>query len=170
MFSKKMLDALNNQIRDEFYSEYFYLAMSAWLDAHDLPGMAQFQRVKSQEERTHAIKLFEYVQSRDGNVVLLALPKPPADYKSFLDLFEHQLKHEQSVTASIHNLYALAMEEHDYATSVTLQWFVGEQVEEEKEAKEIIQKCKMVGENESALFLLDQQLGATMPAADTAQK
>jgi len=164
-----MLEALNDQIRDEFYSEYFYLAMSSWLDSHDLPGMAQFQRVKSQEERTHAIKLFEYIQSRDGAVLLQAIPQPPANYKSFLDVFEHQLEHEQSVTASIHKLYALAMEEHDYATLVTLQWYVEEQVEEEKEAKEIIQQCKMVGSNESALFLLDQKLGAT-PSLEASAK
>lgn len=170
MFSKKMLDALNDQIRDEFYSEYFYLAMSAWLDSNDLPGMARFMRIKSQEERSHAIKLFEYVQNRDGQVVLQSIPQPPANYKSFLDLFEHQLKHEQSVTASIHKLYALALEEHDYATSVTLQWFVEEQVEEEKEAKEIIQQCKMVGTNESALFLLDQKLGTITPGVEGSPK
>jgi ferritin len=167
MLSEKMLNALNTQIRDEMYSEYFYLSMSAWCSSNDLPGMASFMRLKGEEERSHAMKLFDYVHDRDGKVTLLAIEQPPSEFKSYLDIFENQFEHEKKVTASIHNLYALAMEERDYATSVMLQWFIEEQVEEEKEAQEIIQQCKKVGESKSALFMLDEKLGLVAPGTDT---
>jgi ferritin len=163
MLSEKMLNALNAQIRDEFYSDYFYLSMSAWCGSNDLPGMAAFMKTKGEEERVHALKIYDYVHDRDGKVTLMAIEQPPAEFKSYLDIFEKQLGHEKKVTTSIHNLYAIALEEKDYATSVMLQWFIEEQVEEEKEAQEIIQLCKKVGESESALFMLDEKLGALTP-------
>ncbi|KAA3609730.1 MAG: ferritin [Calditrichaeota bacterium] len=163
MLSEKMLIALNNQIRDEFYSEYFYLSMSAWCDSNDLPGMASFMKLKGEEERVHGMKIYDYIHDRDGKVTLLGIEQPPSEFESFLDIFEKQLEHEKKVTALIHNLYALALEEKDYATSVMLQWFIEEQVEEEKEASEIIQQCKQVGDSQSALFMLDQKLGALTP-------
>ena len=158
MLSNKMLKAINEQICKELYSEYFYLSMSSWCDSKDLPGMAAFMKLKSEEERAHAMKLYDYIHDQDGKVTLLALKQPPSDFKSFLDIFENQLKHEKYVTKSIHNLYKLALEENDYASQVMLQWFIEEQVEEEKEALDIIQQCKMVGDNPSALFMLDQKL------------
>jgi len=166
MLSKKMLSALNNQVCAEFYSEYFYLSMSAWCDSNDLPGMAAFMKLKGEEERVHGMKIYDYIHDRDGKVTLLAIDQPPSEFKSFLEIFENQLEHEKKVTALIHNLYALALEEKDYATSVMLQWFIEEQVEEEKEAQEIIQQCKKVGNNESALFLLDEKLGSLAPGQE----
>jgi ferritin len=158
-----MEKALNEQICKEFYSEYFYLSMSSWCDSNDLPGMAAFMKLKSEEERAHAMKFYEYIHDRDGKVILLAIDQPPADFKNFVDIFENQLNHEKMVTKSIHKLYGLALEEKDYASQVMLQWFIEEQVEEEKEAQDIIKQCKMVGNNPSALFILDQKLGDLAP-------
>ena len=166
MLSDKMLKEINEQICKEMYSEYFYLSMSAWCDSNDLPGMAAFMKLKSEEERAHAMKLYDYIHDRDGKVTLLAIAQPPSEFKSFRDIFENQLKHEKYVTESIHNLYKLALEENDYASQVMLQWFIEEQVEEEKEALEIIQQCKMVGDNPSALFMLDQKLGNVVPGQE----
>lgn len=166
MLSEKMLNGLNIQIRDEFYSDYFYLSMSAWCDSNDLPGMASFMKLKAGEEHVHGMKIYNYIHDRDDKVTLLAIGKPPSEFKSFLDIFENQLKHEKKVTASIHKLYSLALKEKDYATSVMLQWFIGEQVEEEKEALDVIQQCKKIGDNKSALFLLDEKLGLAAPGKE----
>ncbi len=170
MLSEKMVQALNDQVRDELYSEYYYLAMSAWCEEHDLPGMAAFMALKSSEERTHAMKIYHYILDRGGRVVLQEIARPPADYKSYLDIFQSMLEHEKLVTSLIHNLYSLALEEKDYATQVMLQWFIEEQVEEEKEATELIQQCRMIGDSESALFLFDQKLGQATPGAAEAAK
>ncbi|RMH61955.1 MAG: ferritin [Calditrichaeota bacterium] len=159
MLSKKMQEALNNQIRDELYSEYYYLSMSAWCEVNDLPGMAAFMMLKSQEERAHAMKIYTYILDRDGEIILQAIPQPPATFKSFVDIFENMYAHEQHVTSLIHNLYQLALEEKDYPSQVMLQWFIEEQVEEEKEARDLIQQSRKVGASESALFLFDQKLG-----------
>lgn len=109
------------------------------------------------------MKFYNYILDRDGKITLLAIDKPQSEFNSFLDIFENQLKHEQKITGTIHKLYALSVEEKDYATQVMLQWFIEEQVEEEKEAKDIIQQCKKIGDNESALFLLDDRLGSQAP-------
>ncbi len=169
MLSEKMQAALNNQIRDELYSEYYYLAMSAWCQINDLPGMASFMMLKSREERDHAMKIYNYILDRDGKVELQAIPQPPADYASYRDVFEQMYKHEQHVTALIHNLYKRALDENDYSTQVMLQWFIEEQVEEEKEARDLIQQSKMVGNNESALFLFDQKLGQMQTGAESTE-
>jgi len=161
--SKKMLEALNTQVKDELYSEYYYLSMSAWCEANDLPGMAAFLKLKSEEERDHAMKIYNYILDRDGEVELQAIPQPPTSFKNHRQIFEKQLEHEEHVTALIHKLYELSVKEGDYPTQVMLQWFIEEQVEEEKEAQDIIQQCKMVGDNPSALFLLDQKLGSQAP-------
>ncbi len=163
MLSKKMLAALNTQIKEELFSEYYYLSMSAWCESQDLPGMAAFLKLKSEEERAHAMKIYTFIHDRDGKVTLQAIPQPATDFKSHMDIFKKQLEHEKHVTASINELYTLAIKEKDYPTQVMLQWFIDEQVEEEKEAKDIIAMCKMAGDNESAIFLLDQKLGQMVP-------
>lgn len=158
MLSKTMQKALNDQIQKELYSSYLYLAMSAYCEASNLPGSAVWTKVQSQEEYGHAMKLYAYVADRGGRVVLEALPKPPAEYRSMLDVFKKVLEHEQHVTASIHKLYAQAVKENDYASQVTLQWFVTEQVEEEKSATAIVEQLKLVGESKGSLMYLDRHL------------
>jgi ferritin len=132
MLSTKMLKALNEQICKEFYSEYFYLSMSSWCESNDLPGMAAFMKLKSEEERAHAMKLYDYIHDRDGDVTFLPIEQPPSKFKSFLDIFEKQLEHEKYVTAAIHKLYDLALKEKDYPSQIMLQWFIEEQVEDQK--------------------------------------
>ena len=157
--SKAMQGALNDQIQKEYYSSYLYLAMSAHLEAQNLPGAAKWTRIQSQEELSHALKLFDHMIDHGNRVILAAIQQPPAEYGSALQLFEKVLEHEQLVTASIHTLYALAVKEQDYPAQVMLQWFVTEQVEEEKNASQVVEQLKAVGESKTSLMLLDRHLG-----------
>ncbi|MEJ2052480.1 MAG: ferritin [Calditrichaceae bacterium] len=171
MISKKMEQAINEQINAELYSEYLYLSMSAYCESIDLPGFANWMLQQSIEERTHAMRLYNFVFDRDGRVTLDKIDKPPAEFKSILGVFEQVLKHEQLVTKLIHNLYELAVKENDYAAQVELQWFIAEQVEEEKTAKDIIQQLKRIGDESTALFMLDQKMNErTAPAPAAAQE
>ena len=158
MLSKKMNEALNKQINHEFYSEYYYMAMSAYCESIDLPGFASWMMAQAREEHEHAMRFYNYILSRDGQVTLDKIDKPRQAYKSILDMFEHVLKHEQFVTKTITDLYELAIKENDYPSQVELQWFIREQVEEEKTAKDIIQQLKWVGDKSTALFMLDQKM------------
>lgn len=160
MFNKKLQDAINDQIKHELYSAYLYLSMSAHFEAVNLPGFARWMRLQSQEESSHAMKLFDFIHERGGRVVLQAIAQPPGDFKSPLDVFQQALEHEQKVTGMIHRLYELAGKENDYATQVMLQWFITEQVEEEKTAGDIVEQLKMIGEQPAGVFMLDRQLGA----------
>jgi ferritin len=157
--SKALQSALNDQIQKEYYSSYLYLAMSASLEAQNLPGAAKWTRIQSQEELSHALKLFDHVVDRGGRVTLAAIQQPPAEYGAALQLFEKVLEHEQFVTASIHTLYAAAVKEQDYPAQILLQWFVTEQVEEEKNASQVVEQLKAVGESKASLMLLDRHLG-----------
>jgi ferritin len=159
MLSKTMQDALNDQIQKEYHSSYLYLAMAAYCEASNLPGCAKWMRVQNQEELKHAMKLYDHVVDRGGRVVLQAIQQPQVEYKSALDIFEKALAHEQLVTASIHKLYALGVKENDYPAQVMLQWFVTEQVEEEKSASLVVEQLKAVGESKTSLMLLDRHLG-----------
>ena len=160
MLSKSMERAINRQIKAEFYSAYLYLAMAAHADAANLPGFAHWMRAQSQEEIEHGMKFYKYVNERGGRVVLEAIDRPPEEFESPLDLFEKTLEHEQHVTALIHELYALAIEQQDYASLVELQWFVEEQVEEESNATAIVDTLKLAGDSGNALIMLDRALGS----------
>ena len=157
--SKTLQTALNDQIQKEYYSSYLYLAMSAYLEAQNLPGMAKWTRIQSQEELGHAMKLFDHVVDRGGWVALAAIQQPPHEYGTALELFQQVLTHEEHVTASIHQLYAAALTAQDYPAQVMLQWFVTEQVEEEKNASMVVEQLKAVGESKTSLMLLDRHLG-----------
>jgi ferritin len=160
MLPKEILESINDQIQAELSSAYLYLSMSSFCEAQNLPGMARWLRVQWQEEQEHALKLFDYVSTRGGHVVLQAIDRPPAKFKSPLDVFQQVLSHEQKVTASIHKLYELALKAKDYPTQIELQWFIKEQVEEEKHANEIVEQMKMIGDSGTPLIMLDRQLGA----------
>ena len=171
MISKKMEDAINDQIAAEYYSAHLYLAMSAYFAAVDLPGFANWMRVQYQEEMFHAEKFFDYVIERDGRAVLKAYDAPPKEWKSTLDVIEETYRHEQKVTGLINNLTDLAIAEKDHAAQIFLQWFVNEQVEEEASVKSIIQQLKLLGDSKAGLFQVDRELGQrvfTPPAAATA--
>src|SRR5687768_6170400 len=164
--SKDIQEAINDQIHHEFLSAYVYLAMSAYLEAASFKGFAHWMRLQAEEESNHAMKLFDYVNDRNGRVELKALEKPPLEFKSVLATFEQALEHEKKVTQLIHNLYEKATREGDYATQVQLTWFITEQVEEEATATEVVDRLKIAGNDGAALLMLDRELGARSAGAD----
>jgi ferritin len=159
VLSQAVQDAINEQIKHELYSAYLYLAMSAHCQANNLPGSAQWTALQSKEEVGHAMKFFGYINDRGGRVLLQAIDQPPTEWKSLLAMFQQVLEHEQKVTGLIHRLYEVALKEKDYATQIELQWFIAEQVEEEKNAGEIVEQLKRVGEQGPGLMMTDRHLG-----------
>src|SRR3712207_5398583 len=158
MLGKAIQDAMNEQMKNEFYSAYQYLSMAAYCESENLPGFAHWMRAQAREEIEHAIKFYDFILDRNGRVVLGALEEPVVEFGSPLDVFERALEHEQRVTAMINDLYGLAVRESDYASQTFLQWFVTEQVEEEKNAGDVVETLKMIGDKSEALFLLDREL------------
>ena len=156
--SKKMQDAINEQIKEELFSAYIYLSMAAYCESINLSGFAAWMQAQSQEEMEHAMKFYGFVHDRGGRVILQALDQPPAEFDGPLGVFEETLKHEQYISGRILKLYAMAVEEKDYASLSTLQWFVDEQVEEEKTATEILELVKTIGDHNQGLIMLDRQL------------
>ena len=152
--------AFNAQITLEFASSYEYLAMSAWLESANLPGMAHWMRAQSQEEWDHAMRFYRFVLDRDGEVVLGPIDAPKRDYASPLAVFEQSLVHERRVTASINDLYAAATDGRDYASLPLLDWFVNEQVEEEATVSQVIEDLRRSEGSPQALMMLDRELGA----------
>lgn len=160
MIGKKLTTALNDQINKELYSAYLYLAMAAQAEEMNLSGFASWFRVQAGEEVEHAMKFFHYLTEQGARVVLDAIAKPPAEFKSAAQMFAETLEHEQKVTASIHALMDLAIKGNDYATQSFLKWFVDEQVEEEANASAIVAKLRMIGADAGpALLMLDRELG-----------
>lgn len=160
MINKEMRDALNHQINEEVYSSYIYLQMSAWLESTNLPGMANWMYVQSQEETAHAMKLYDYIIERGGRVALEAVQAPPSEWDSPLAAFETAHSHEQHITGCFAKLVAAAREHNDNATEIFLQWFVTEQVEEEASADRIVQKLKLMADAPGGLFMLDRELAS----------
>lgn len=168
MLSKKMEQALNDQVKWELWSSYLYLSMSAYFEDKGLMGFASWFKVQEQEEKFHATKFYGYTFERGGRIKLQTLDAPPSDWKSPMAVFQETLKHEQAVTARINALMDLAIKEKDHATASYLKWFIDEQVEEEASVQDVINKLKLVEGNPSALYLLDKELGTrvfTPPAA-----
>lgn len=168
MISKKMDQALNDQINAELYSAYLYLSMVAYFESINLPGFATWMRVQTQEEIVHAMKMYDFLNQRDGRVILKAIDAPPTQWKSPLAAFQAAYKHEQLVTGRINDLVNLAVDEKDHATNAFLQWFVNEQVEEEMSADNVVQNLKTAADAPGAMFMIDRELGQrvfTPPAA-----
>jgi ferritin len=159
LLGKAIEEAMNEQIKNELFSAYQYLSMAAYCESENLPGFAQWMRAQSREETEHAMKFYDFILERNGRVALRALDGPLVEFGSPLEVFEQALEHERRVTAMINDLYALAVSENDYASQTFLQWFVSEQVEEEKNAGDVVETLKMVGDKSEALFLLDRELG-----------
>ena len=159
MLSEKMEAALNEQINAEMYSAYLYLSMASYFQSLSLGGFAAWMRVQAQEEMVHAMKIYDFVNERGGRVILKAVEAPQTEWDSPLAAFEGVYLHEQKVTGLINDLVELALEEHDHATNIFLQWFVTEQVEEEDSANGVVQKIKLMGDARGGLFMLDRELG-----------
>ncbi len=158
MISKAMQDAINEQINKELYSSYLYLSMVSYFEGKNLPGFAHWMRIQEGEEREHAMKFYDFIHQRGGTVSLKAIQAPKADWASPLEAFEDAAAHEAMISASIHSLYELALKEKDYPAQIMLQWYISEQVEEEKNAAEVIAGLKMIEARETAVLQLDHQL------------
>ena len=159
MISKIMQDAINDQIQKELYSSYLYLSMSAYFADKSLSGFAHWMRVQEAEEREHAMKLYDFLLERGGRANLKAIDAPKTEWTSTLEVAEEVAAHEAKVTASIYALYETALKEKDYPTQIMLQWFISEQVEEEKNAAEIVSNLKLIEKGGTAIYVLDHQLG-----------
>ncbi len=161
---REVRDALNEQIGAELYAAYSYLAMSAHFDVKSLLGFAKWMRFQAEEELTHAMRLFDYMNRRGAAVTFGGVDAPPGDFGGPLSSFETALSHEKKVSQLIHNLYDLAVAKHDHATQLELQWFITEQVEEEDSIGTIVDQLRMAGDNEAAIFMLDRELATRSTA------
>ncbi len=158
MLNQRLENELNKQINAEFWSAYLYLSMSAFFESKNLAGFANWMKIQYQEENSHALKLFDYVNERGGRIVLQPIAAVDSEWKNVIDVFETTLKHEQHVTYLINNLVDIAIEEKDHATSNMLQWFVNEQVEEEASVSDILDQLKLIEGKGAGLFMLDREL------------
>ena len=168
MFTENMQTALNKQLNAELYSSYLYLAMSAHFNSTNLDGFANWMHHQAREELMHAMKFYDFILQRGGKVALETIAAPSSAWDSPQAVFEATLQHEQKVTGLINDLVDTALNEHDHATHIFLQWFVTEQVEEEESAETVLQQVKMAGQTQSGLFLLDRELAQRGTAGETA--
>ncbi len=159
MLSTVFHKAMNEQINKEFYSSYLYLAMSAHFEDFNLPGFAKWMKLQADEEQEHGMKFYTYLLERGAKVELLPIAGPVIEGKTNLEIFKQVQAHEVAVTASINALYELALKEKDYPGQIMLQWFITEQVEEEKNVADIIAKLEMVQDKGSGVLMLDHELG-----------
>ena len=158
MLSQVMQEAINDQINLELFSSYSYLSMAAWCEHQQFVGCSHWLRLQSEEEREHAMRLNDFLLARNCRVLLKPIAQPQVDFESVSDVFERSLAQEQQVTSRINELYELAFKEKAFAALVELEWFITEQVEEEKSAREIVHKFKMVADDPASLLDLDREL------------
>lgn len=168
MLNKKVEKVLVEQIEKEGYSSNLYLAMASWAESNGLEGTSKWLYAQADEERMHMLKFVAYVNERGGHAIVPAFKQPPVDYKNVREVFEMVYEHEQFVTASINNIVAVCLDEKDFTTHNWIQWFVTEQIEEEASASAIIDKLKLLGDNN--LYLFDRDIMSMRgAAADTAE-
>ena len=159
MINHKIQDALNAQINLEQYSAQLYLAMSAHCESKSFRGFAHWLRVQAQEETAHAMKIVRFLLDRGGRLELKPIEAPPTDFGSVTQVFEKILAHEQHITTSISSLFERSRAEKDYASEITLQWYVTEQVEEEANVGQILDQLRAVGEQGGGIWYLDSRMG-----------
>lgn len=158
MLTKKIEDALNDQILIEAQSSQFYLAMASWAETEGLNGVAGFLYTHSDEERMHMLKLVRFVNERGGKAVIPELAKPPKKWDSVQSVFKSLLEHETKVTAEINKVVDICLSEKDYTTHNFMQWYVSEQIEEEALARTILDKLSLIGNDKGGLYLFDRDL------------
>ena len=163
MLTKKMHQALNDQIHHELESAYIYLSMAAYFETENFPGFAHWMKMQFEEEMAHAFRFYDYIHSQGEKVKLLAIAEPPDTFESPLAAFENALGHERKISRDIHNLYGLAMEEKDYPSLSFLQWFIDEQVEEEEHVGGVVEDIKRVHQSDQGLLMLDRELAQRQP-------
>ena len=169
MLSQVMQKAVNEQINNELFSSYSYLSMSAYCEHQQFTGCAHWMRLQSQEEYGHAMRLYDFLIARNGRVELRPIAQPPIDFPAVPDVFQKALEQEQTVTQQIDALFELALKEKAFAALVELEWFINEQVEEEKTARDVVHKFQLVKGDSAAMLEMDRELGARQPDAATAE-
>lgn len=152
-------NTLNEQFKNEVYSAWLYLSMSAWLEAQHLSGFAHWMRKQSEEEWAHAIKVLEHLEARGQKPVFPAIEAPPQEWKGVLELFEAALAHEKRITASWQSAMEKAIDAKDYVAMALAQWFLQEQLEEERSVESWVERLKMIGESRGGLLHLDHIAG-----------
>jgi len=158
MISKKITDALNQQVELELASSQYYLAMASWSEVNGYNGVAQFLYKHSDEERMHMIKLIKYINERGGHAIIPATAQPDKSFTSLSAIFRLVLDHETMVTNEINHLVEICLLEKDYTTHNFIQWYVAEQIEEEALARIVLDKLKLIGEDKGGLYLFDRDL------------
>jgi len=160
MISKNVVEALNNQINHELASGYLYLSMASYADSINFGGFAHWLKLQAKEEFEHAMKIYDYLNDCGEKVELKGIEQPETKFNSLKEVFEKVLAHEKKVTSLINKLYELAVKENDYATQIKMQWFVSEQIEEEKNASDILEQLKNIGDHYGSLIMLDRHLAS----------
>lgn len=168
MLSKSMLKTLNDQIEKEAYSSQLYLAMATFTNSIGYSGVAKWLFVQSEEERMHMMRIINYISERGDHAIVPALKQPPTTYGNMQEIFNDILKHEQYITDSINQIVAATIEEKDYTTQSWIQWFVNEQIEEEAQVQEIIDKLKLLGKNN--LYMFDRDILSMRESDGNAEK
>lgn len=158
MLSERMQAVLNKQVRIEAESSQIYLAMASYAEQKGLEGTSEFMYEASDEERMHMLKMFKYINERGGHAKVTELDGPALEFGSIKEMFETLFKHEVFVSQSINELVHIAFEEKDYATHNFLQWYVAEQIEEEAQARTILDKINLIGDDKGGLYLFDNDI------------
>ena len=167
MISKNVEKAINEQIRREEHSSRIYLSMASWAERSGFPGAAAWLYAQTEEERIHMLKLLHYLNDRGGTSVVAALEAPATKFKSLADVFQQVLKHEEFISSSINELYAVCTKEKDFTTANFLQWFITEQIEEESTVRNILDQIKLAGTDKGGLFMMDKEFAAMAAAKRT---
>ncbi len=160
MINARVRDIMNEQIKNELESQYIYLSMVAYFHEQNLDGMAHWMRVQAHEETTHALKLFDHIIDRGGKVELLDMKQLKKTWSSPLEAWKDAFAHEQFITAKIHAILKVVREESDFTAEPMLNWFVKEQIEEEKNTSGILAQMERIGESKDGLFMVDKELMA----------
>jgi ferritin len=167
MLSKKVEKILVAQIEKEAYSSNLYLAMASWSECSGFEGTAQWLFTQAEEEHTHMLRFIAYINERGGKAIIPALKQPPLEYVDIRELFEHVFKHEKYISESINEIVGVCMEEKDFSTQNWIQWFVNEQIEEEKSVRNIIDKLNLLGGH--SLYLFDKDIMSMRNATNKTQ-
>jgi ferritin len=158
MLSKNIESALNKQVRIEGESSQIYLSMASWAETHGLEGISKFMYAQSDEERVHMLKMVKFINERGGHATVSELKAPKTNYETFEEMFQELYKHEVFVSEAINELVHISLTEKDYATHNFLQWYVAEQIEEEAQAKVILDKINLIGDDKGGLYLFDRDM------------
>jgi len=169
MLSKNVENALNEQVTREFFSSNLYLSMASWAESNGFSGSAQFLYQQAEEERIHALKLFKYINMREGHAMVDALQKPEFSFTTIQEIFKKVLEHEKYISKSINDLVGVCMDERDFTTANFLQWYVNEQIEEENTARGILDRLMLIGDDKGKLYMFDRDI-TTIRAEAAADK